>query len=171
MPLEPWPFVLGLLLAMLIALPALGALQRRRRSRECSEVATALAAFAAALREAGGPMEMDARLLARARQLAIPEMLCLDYARELPRPQPELLADATQRLALRLKRRVAFERKMLARTASGRWRGAAAGSCAAVAALALHAVGLGLPAHSLMLLVALQGIGCCLLWRVAHVEV
>ena len=32
---------------------------------------------------------------------------------------PELLADTAQRLALRLKRRIAFERKMLARTASG----------------------------------------------------
>ena len=171
MSLESWPLGLGLLLAALIALPALGALHRRRRSRECSEVAVALAGFANALRSATGPLEIDACLLARARRLAVPEMLGFEYARGLPRPQPGLLADAAQRLALRLKRRVAFERKMLARTASGRWRGAAAGSCAAVALLVLQLMGVSIPPASQALLVVMQGIGCCLLWRVTHVEV
>ena len=171
MSLESWSVVLGLMLALLIALPALGAMQRRRRSRESSEVAVGLVEFANAVRDSTGPLEMDEQLLARARRLAIPELLSLDYARELPRPQPALLADAAHRLALRLKRRVAFERKMLARTASGRWRGAAAGSSAAVALLAMQLAGVALPASSLALLVLLQAIGCCLLWRVTRVDV
>ena len=170
MSLESWPVVLGLLLAVLIALPALGAMHRRRRSRECSEVAVRLSEFADALRDTP-TLEMDEQLLARARRLAIPELLGFEYARELPRPQPALLAAAAQRLALRLKRRVAFERKMLARTASGRWRGAAAGGSAALALLVLQSMGVALPVSSLVLLLVLQGIGCCLLWRVTHVEV
>jgi len=171
MSLESWPVVLGPLLAVLIALPALGAMHRRRRSRECSEVAAGLVEFANALRESHVALELDAQLLARVRRLAIPEMLGFEYARELPRPQPALLAEASQRLALRLKRRVAFERKMLARTASGRWRGAAAGGSATIALLAMQLMGVALPASSLILLVVLQGIGCGLLWRVTHVEV
>jgi len=168
---ESWPVVLGPLLAVLIALPALGATHRRRRSRECSDVAVGLAEFATALRGSPATLEMDAGLLERARRLGIPEMLGFEFARELPRAQPQLLADAAQRLALRLKRRVAFERKMLARTAPGRWRGAVAGSCAVLALLAMQATGVTLPGSSLVLVLALQGIGCWLLWRVTHVGV
>ncbi|HET7810557.1 MAG TPA: hypothetical protein VFL16_08255 [Steroidobacteraceae bacterium] len=168
---ESWPVVLGPLLAALIALPALGAMHRRRRSRECSDVAAGLAQFAAAVRGSPVALELDARLLERARRLAIPEMLGFEFARELPRPQPALLADAAQRLALRLKRRVAFERKMLARTAAGRWRGAVAGTCAALALLSMQATGMALPTASVLLVLVLQGIGCWLLWRVTHVGV
>ena len=162
---ESWPVVLGPLLAALIALPALGAMHRRRRSRECSDVAAGLAQFAAAVRGSPVALELDAR------RLAIPEMLGFEFARELPRPQPALLADAAQRLALRLKRRVAFERKMLARTAAGRWRGAVAGTCAALALLSMQATGMALPTASVLLVLVLQGIGCWLLWRVTHVGV
>ena len=49
----------------------------------------------------------------------------LVHLQELTHAPPHLVADTAHRLALRLKRRVAFERKMLARTASGRRRGAA----------------------------------------------
>ena len=168
---ESWPVVLGPLLAVLIALPALGAMHRRRRSRECSDVALGLVEFAAALRRSDATLEPDAELLARARRLAIPEMLGFEFACGLPRPQPGLLADAAQRLALRLKRRVAFERKMLARTAPGRWRGAVAGACAGLALLAMQAAGVALPGASIVLVLVLQGIGCWLLWRVTHVEV
>lgn len=168
---ESWPVVLGPLLAVLIALPALGAVHRRRRSRECSEVAAGLAQFATAVRASPVALELDAQLLDRARRLAIPEWPGFEFARELPRPPPDLLADAAQRLALRLKRRVAFERKMLARTAAGRWRGAVAGSCAALALLSMQAMGVALPTLSVLLVLILQGIGCCLLWRVTHVEV
>ena len=168
---ESWLVVLGPLLAVLIALPALGAMHRRRRSRECSDIALGLAEFAAAQRRCEIALEMDAKLLERARRLAIPELLGFEFACALPRAQPALLADAAQRLALRLKRRVAFERKMLARTAAGRWRGAVAGSCAALALLAMQSLGVALPGSSLVLILALQGMGCWLLWRVTHVGV
>ena len=86
-------------------------------------------------------------------------------------PAPELLADTAQRLALRLKRRVAFERKMLARTASGRRRGAVAASIPPLALLALHAGGIQVPLAALLFVVALEACGCWLLWRVARVEI
>ena len=168
---EAWPVVLGPLLAVLIALPALGAMHRRRRSRECSDVALGLAEYAVAQRRSATALGIDAALLERARRLGIPELLGFEFACALPRAQPALLADAAQRLALRLKRRVAFERKMLARTAAGRWRGAMAGSCAALALLAMQWAGVALPGPSLLLILALQGMGCWLLWRVTHVAV
>ena len=68
--------------------------------------------------------------------------------------------------ALRLKRRVAFERKMLARTAPGRWRGSIAAAAPAVVLLALAVgrhrradVGAGVVAgaRSSRLLVAVAG--------------
>ena len=98
-------------------------------------------------------------------------MVSFDYARELSRPQPELLADAVQRLALRLKRRVAFERKMLARTAPGRRRAAAAAAASIAAILALQLGGLAPPALLLLAASLLVTIGSALCWRVSRVEV
>jgi hypothetical protein len=82
-----------------------------------------------------------------------------------------LLADTAQRLALRLKRRVAFERKMLARTASGRRRGALAAAVPPLVLLMMALAGWGLPAGALLVLLLLEASGCWLLWRVARVEI
>ena len=92
-------------------------------------------------------------------------------AHELPRASPELLADTAQRLALRLKRRVAFERKMLARTASGRRRGAVAASVPPLVLVALHVAGVEVPPAALLFVLAIEAGGCWLLWRVAHVQI
>ena len=116
----------ALLIAGLIALPALCARARRRASRDASEVAAQLIEFAARVRGAARCLPLDAVWLARVEQLRMPEFVSFLLAQELARPNSALLADTAQRLALRLKRRVAFERKMLARTASGRRRGALA---------------------------------------------
>jgi hypothetical protein len=101
----------------------------------------------------------------------VPEVISFEVALGLARATPEVLADAAQRLALRLKRRVAFERKMLARTRSGLLRGACAAAAAPFALLALSATGVAVPPGALALLLALEALGCWLLWRLAHVEV
>ena len=155
--------------AMLIALPALLAACRRRAMREVSEVAGALSAMAVAIRKNAACI--DTSLWSRAQRLQAPEFSLLLLARELPRHDPELLSDTAQRLALRLKRRVAFERKMLARTASGRRRGALAAIAPPFALLALHASGIQIPLAALLFVVVLEALGCWLLWRVARVEI
>jgi len=167
------PALLGAcaLIGILIALPALGAARRRRRSSELARVANGFMELAQVVRRAGLRLHAHEDLLKTARALVIPELVTFEFIQASTKHSPELLADTAQRLALRLKRRVAFERKMLARTASGRWRGAAAGGSAVIALLGLQLMGVALPASSLALLVVLQGIGCCLLWRVTHVEV
>ncbi len=167
------PALLGAcaLIAILISLPAALARQRRRVSREVSEVATGLIDFAAALRSAGRRLPLDESLLLRARRLRIPELIPFEFVQAMAAPDHELLAESAQRLGLRLKRRVAFERKMLARTAAGRWRGCIAAAAPALALLALAAFGVGLPVSALVLLLLLEGLGCWLLWRAARVEV
>src|ERR1044072_8487149 len=133
-------------IAGFIALPAFVARCRRRATREASEVAAALAEFAAAARRhvEGDPLRpgLDADLTARVQRLRVPELASLQLVQELAQVRPELVADTAHRLALRLKRRIAFERKMLARTASGRRRGALAAVIPPVLLLALHAFGL-----------------------------
>jgi len=156
--------------ATLIALPALAAACRRRVMREASEVAGALSAVAAAIRKSVA-CPLDAALWSRVRRLRAPEFTVLLLAQELPQRNPELLADAAQRFALRLKRRVAFERKMLARTASGRRRGAVAASIPPLALLALHGGGIPMPLAALLFVIAVEALGCWLLWRVASVEI
>jgi len=162
-------------IAGFIALPALIAAYRRRVVREASEVATGLADFAYATRQQIGAgstcAPLDAGLCSRAEHLRIPEFASLLLVQELPQPHPELLADTAQRLALRLKRRVAFERKMLARTASGRRRGAVAAAIPPLVLLLLRAAGVGVPAMALAVLLCIEGCGCWLLWRVARVEI
>jgi len=158
-------------LAGLIALPSLAALHGRRRSRECSELAAALAEYSTALRRERCRVDIDEALLIRARQLAVPELVVFEYLHGLARPDPGLLADAAQRLALRLKRRVAFARKMLARTASGRRRAALAAALPALILVMLGASGVVLPMEALIPLLLLEAVGCWLLWYLARVEV
>ena|SRR5688572_13705348 len=159
------------LFAALIALPALLAACRRRAMREVSEVAGALSAMASAVRKTAACAPIDASLWSRAQRLQAPEFSLLLLALELPRHDPELLSDTARRLALRLKRRVAFERKMLARTASGRRRGAIAATAPPLALLALHAGGMQIPLPALSSVVIIEALGCWLLWRVARVEI
>lgn len=160
-----------LVLVMLIALPGLQAVGRRRASREASEVAAALADFAAAVRREQKCLSPDESLISRVGRVSIPEVVTFHFARQLSSPDPALLAAAAQRLALRLKRRVAFERKMLARTADGRRRGALAAAAPGVAMLALRGAGIALPLSALSLLLSIEALGCWLLWRAARVEV
>jgi hypothetical protein len=159
-----------LLIAGIIVLPAMGAWHRRRASCEASFVAAGLAEYASSVREEHRRLPLDDALLSRAQRLRVPELVSFVLAQELGAP-PELLADAAQRLALRLKRRAAFERKMLARTAPGRRRGALAAAIPPLS-LALFAMsGLALPVAALLLLLILEALGCWLLWRVARVEI
>jgi hypothetical protein len=161
----------ALLIAGLIALPALCAQARRRVSRDASEVATQLIEFAAGVRSTARCLPLDPLWLARAEALHMPEFVSFLLAQELARPNSALLADTAQRLALRLKRRVAFERKMLARTASGRRRGALAAAVPPVVLLAMSAAGQSVPPGALLVLLGLEALGCWLLWRVARVEI
>ena len=160
-------------IAGFIALPAFLALCRRRATREASQVAAALTEFAAAsrrdLKHSHQSQPFDAELCARVQRLRVPEFVSLQLAQELPRARPELLADTAQRLALRLKRRIAFERKMLARTASGRRRGAFAAIVPPVLLLVLHAFGLTVPSVLLAFVICFEAFGCWLLWRLARV--
>jgi len=157
--------------ATLIALPALAAAHQRRAMRETSEVAAALSALAVDVRKGTACPSLDASLWRRAQRLQAPEFAALLLVHELPQPSPQLLADTAQRLALRLKRRAAFERKMLARTASGRRRGAVAASMPPLALVLLHAGGIDIPFPALLLVIAIEACGCWLLWRVARVEI
>lgn len=146
----------------LVTLPVIQALRRRQISRESSAVATLL------MERAG---LVDDELLARLRRLAVSDSIPFEFARELGPADPALVADAAQRLALRLKRRVAFERKMLARTAPGRRRGVVAAAAPGATLLGLRLVDMVLPLPLLALLVAVEALGCWLLWRVARVEI
>jgi hypothetical protein len=165
------PLLACVLLSALLALPACAAVRRRSVNREHSAVAAALVEFAGVLRRSQQGLPFDEDLLARVRRLDAPELLALEFACALQRPEPELLADTAQRLALRLKRRVAFERKMLARTAAGRWRAALAGSACIIAILVMSIAGMVLPNILLVLVLLLGAIGCWFSWRVAQVDV
>jgi hypothetical protein len=162
-------------IAGFVALPAFAALCRRRATREASQVATALAEFAAAarrdLKRTQRCQPLDADLSARVQRLRVPEFASLQLVQDLPQARPELLADTAQRLALRLKRRIAFERKMLARTASGRRRGACAAIVPPLLLLALHVCGVSVPLATLALVTCLEAFGCWLLWRLARVGI
>lgn len=157
------------LLAWVLVWPAWVALQRRRISAEASAVAAELAAFAESMRSEVAPRPIEPRLLARIEQLRLPEQGAFHLAPLLPNASPELVADAAARLALRLRRRVAFERKMLARTAAGRRRGAIAGSLPPVALISLVLAGVELPVTALALVVAGEAFGCWMLDRFATV--
>jgi len=160
-----------LLLAALVGLPALAARHRRKLSQAWSDVAVELSAFATEVRHAGRCLAVNEVLLQRLRTLSIPELTTFELVCQLRNADPELLADAARRLALRLKRRAAFERKMLARTAPGRRRGAIAAAAPAVVLLLANAGGAALPVTALALLVLFEALGCWMLWRLARVEV
>jgi len=175
MPADAW--LLGAMpgIAAFIALPAIVAAWRRRATREASEVAVALAEFAVAARR---DLErtrrcppLDGELVARIRRLRVSEFVSLQLVGDLPQAPPELLADTAQRLALRLKRRIAFERKMLARTASGRRRGAVAAAIPPLVLLALAGLGIVIPVAALVFVICAEAVGCWLLWRLARVEI
>jgi len=164
-------FCAYVVLGTLVAAPSLVAIQGRRRSRDCSEFASALVEFANTVRRERRCLAIDEEFLRRGRRLGVPELISFEYLRELAHPDPLVLAEAAQRLALRLKRRVAFARKMLARTASGRRRAALAAAAPAFAMLLLGASGVVLPPGTLMVLLLLETLGCWLLWYLARVEV
>lgn len=168
---EPGVLVACLLIGVLTVVPALQAASRRRQCAEWSEIATVFMDFALSVRRGQCRIRMEDDLLARARRLAIPEMVTFEFVHDLAAPAHDLLADAAQRLGLRLKRRVAFERKMLARTASGRWRGSLAAAAPVAALLALQASGVAVPWAALLLLVVIEALGCWLLWRVSRIEI
>lgn len=157
------------MLAFVLSWPALLAWSRRGMSREASEVAGAIEAFAADVRRAARCLEIDEGLATRVARLRMPELGAFRLASTLPNVTPDLVADAAARLALRLRRRVAFERKMLARTAPGRRRGAIAGALPPLVLLALAGAGAPVPLAALLLLVVAQGVGCWLQARIAHV--
>ena len=166
---ELMPLAALFMLAFVLAWPALLAAWRRGVNREASDVATALEAFAAAARRATSCPEIDPDLAARMARLHMPELGAFRLAPLLPNATPELVADAAARLALRLRRRVAFERKMLARTAPGRRRGAVAGALPPVMLLGLASLGAEVPAAALLLLAFTLSVGCWLQARVARV--
>jgi len=160
-------------IAMLVAFPAMAAWRRGARSREDSEIALALQALARELRREAATAP-DPELLARVAGLTqrVPESRAFLFAAELTRLTPPLLADAAQRLGLRLRRRVAFERKMLARTRSGLRRGAVAAAIpVALAVGRLAAFDVRLPTASLVFLLLLEGLGCFMLWRITRAAV
>jgi hypothetical protein len=173
--MPPEPAFIGALLAItvLIALPALDAWRRRLLSREASGAALALQEFALTVRREMRCVPLDAPLQRRVERLrrGVPEVTAFLLAQQLAHLSPEFLADAAQRLALRLKRRVAFERKMLARTTSGLRRGAVVAALAPAVVLVLAAAGLPLPAGGLVVLFLFEALGCGLLWQVARVEI
>ncbi len=161
-----WPAMAGF-----IALPALAAAHRRRASREVSAVALELAAFAAAVRDARRRLPMDEVLLARVLRLRVADATPLHLAQALDRAEPAALADIIQRLSTRLRRRVAFERMMLARTAPGLRRGAIAASLPALLVCVLPWFGAQIPDAAQLSLLFIEAVGCVLLWRLARVEI
>jgi len=162
-------------IAGFIAMPAVIAAWRRRATREASEVAAALAEFAAKVRRdlerTNRCPPLDLELFARARKLRVSEFASLQLVGDLAHAPPELLADTAQRLALRLRRRIAFERKMLARTASGRRRGAVAAAIPPLVLLLLASFGIAVPLTTLGFVVCAEAFGCWLLWRLARVGI
>jgi hypothetical protein len=159
--------------AVLIGLPAFGAWRRRVVSREASRVAEELQAFAFTVRKARRREALPFDLLNHLESLrsGVPEIIGFLVTQQLAQLTPESQADAAQRLALRLKRRVAFERKMLARTAAGLKRGAAAAAVPPLVVLTMAGHGAPLPLPALGMLFALEALGCWLLWRTVRVEV
>lgn len=166
-----WIVMLGV--GVLVAVPALGAWRRRVLSRQASRVAEELLAHAFVVRRERRREALPADLAGQLEGLraAVPEIVGFLVTQQLAQLRFEAQADAAQRLALRLKRRVAFERKMLARTASGLKRGAAAAALPPLVVLTMAGWGAQPPLAALASLFALEMLGCWLLWRTAHIEV
>ena len=162
-----------LAVSTLVGLPALGAWRRRALSREASRVAEELQAFAFVVRREGKREALSEDLSRHLDALRsdVPEIVGFLLTQQLSHLSPDSQADAAQRLALRLKRRVAFERKMLARTASGLKRGAAAAAVPPVVVLTMAGWGAQPPVLALAVLFALEMLGCWLIWRTVRIEV
>jgi hypothetical protein len=114
---------------------------------------------------------MDDALRARILGLRFAEAAPLQLAQELKQAGPQALADAAQRLALRLRRHAAFERKMLARAAPGLRRGAMVACLPPLALVVLRTLDAQIPADAQLALLAVEAAGCALLWRLARVEI
>jgi Flp pilus assembly protein TadB len=162
-------FPAAFMLAFVLTWPAVLAAWRRGVNREASDVAAALEAFAERLRRTPGSFELDPALAARMARLRMPELDAFHLAGCLPNASPALVADAAARLSLRLRRRIAFERKMLARTASGRRRGAIAGAVPPLVLLILGFSGADFPRAALLLVAFALALGCWLQARIARV--
>lgn len=158
------------LLAWFIAMPACAAWFRRRRSRLASQAATELATFAQAVRGASSCLPLDATLRDRLVRLRLREWSALELAIEVGR-DAGMLAEVAQRLALRLHRRVAFDRKMLARTGSGLRRGAIAASLPPVLVLLLLAMQVPIPTALIGGLLLVEALANALLWRLSSIEI
>ena len=169
MTIDLTPIAAVLMLGFVLAWPALLAAWRRGVNREASEVASALEIYAADARRAASCPEIDPSLAVRMARLRLPELGAFRLARLLPNATPALVSDAAARFALRLRRRIAFERKMLARTASGRRRGAVAGALPPIVLLALAGTGAEFPVAALVLLTFALVLGCWLQARIARV--
>ena len=155
----------------LVALPAGAAWRRRQASREASAVALDLAAFAENVRRLARCVPMDEALRARVSRMRLADVAPLQLAQHMDRAGPAALADAAQRSSLRLRRRVAFERKMLARTASGLRRGAVAASLPPLLVCVMQLAGVDIPTAAQLALLLAEAGGCILLWRLASVEI
>ena len=159
------------LFGALVALPATAAWRRRHASREASAVAMELADFARSVRGLARCVPMDDALRARISRMRVADVAPLQLAQHMGSLGPAALADAAQRSSLRLRRRVAFERKMLARTASGLRRGAVAASLPPLLVCAMQLVGVDIPTGAQLALLLAEAGGCALLWRLATVEI
>ena len=168
---DPWSFIVWPLSGCFIALPAVAAARRRRVSRVVSAIAGELAAFATEVREAQRRLPMDETLQRRVQCLNIDDATPLRLVQALDRADPMVLADIAQRLASRLRRRVAFERMMLARTAPGIRRGAIAASLPLLLGGAMSFLGVSIPEAAEVALLCVQAAGCLMLWRLARVEI
>jgi Flp pilus assembly protein TadB len=158
-----------------VAMPALLAWGEDRRNRRASEFANGLQLFAREVRSRQVSLPLPADLESKGGALGFPEYTSFVVALTLPRLAPEDLAAATERFATRVRRRITFERKMRARTLSGRRRAAIAGALPVVLALAfagvLHGEEGDLPFLSIAVVAMLECAGAALLWRFATVEI
>lgn len=157
-------------MALFIALPALAAWRRRLQSREMNAVADALAEHTRRVQATGIDTPLDASLQERLDKLKLPDTVVLRLAQEYTH-RSSLRAECAQRLVQRLRRRVAFERKMLARAASGLRRGAVAACTPPLAALLLRSVGIEIPMSAMAVLLLVEVLGCVMLWRLSRVEI
>jgi hypothetical protein len=160
-----------MLLGIFIALPALAAWRRRRVSPPASHHAAPLSRYSPEVRRSAARLPLEAEVLSGLRRLSWADAQSLDLAGELSRAGPEVLANVAQRLATRLRRRVAFERKMLARTAPGLRRGALAALVPPVVVMSAQVLGVDVPPLTLLTLWFAELTGCLLLWRLARVEI
>jgi hypothetical protein len=159
------------LLGMFIALPASDAWRRRRRSRDVRAVATALDRYADLVRRESRCLPLEESVRLALRRIGGEEQASLALALDTAGIDPQTLADVARRLVLRLRRRVAFDRKMLARTAPGLRRGAIAAAVPPLIVLLALAAGEAIPRGALGALWSIEMLGCLLLWRLSWVEI